>query len=1118
MNTTAHLSPSALLSLVCFVALAGTARADTNAAAVIVELSGEAEVRPLTQGAGLATTWQTATLERPLLAGEAVRTGELSRMGLLFADQTQVRLHQRSLLEIKAVAATGEGTVLGLPLGRMWSHYQKEGARLAVETPAATAAIRGTAWELGVGPDGRTTLTVLSGRVELANDFGRVSVGAAEGAEAEVGKAPVKVLLANPEDRVQWVTAYAVEPRRYARGQDSLGGAAALIEEGRFAAAAARLEALLAPPGPAGPEPYLLRADLGVMFGDLAGADAWAERAAKRFPEDPRPATLRARIALAGGRFTEGRQLLAAVLARFPEEPEALVVLGDLERAEGRGEEAEAAYRRALTADPAAARAYFGLGVAASERERVRQARRNLERALALAPEGAGFRGELATLETNANRLTEARAEYSRALAEQPADPVARTGLGLLELKRGEEGAALEALLRATLLEPRYARAHLYLAVAWYRLGQRERALEALERASAQDPKDPLPHLLASLLATDAIEPGRAVAAARRAVALLPNLKSLNQLANNQKGSANLGSALALFGLEEWAEHLAQESYSPFWSGSHLFLADRSPGSFAKTSELFQGFLADPTVFGASNRFRSLVPEPGVYGTLTAAALFQGEIEADQEGLIINGFSNARFPAATFLNPERTRIDGFPLDATHRFNADVESLTAALGLEPVHAFSLFAFGNRTEFDAAFFESAEPRATPFASQAITIEQLELGTQWKLSPTSVLWLKLGRGDEDGRMAAPTDQEPEAFTFGIERQDIELRHTAALPRGHEVSWGAEWAESESPAELADSESVLRSNARDQSRLAYIGDRLALRPALLIEAQVTYLLFERRQEIRLFSTLGEEEIGLPPLELRRELVLPRLGLVARLGEGRLLRLAALRFLRPVSAGTLAPVAVAGVPIDERLLSAGGELEQLAAELDWTVSAHTFVTLAAERQRVRNPDFLAVPPPGLSLADLERLRSLAGLDTRNTSLLEGTPNIRRGELWEASLALNHIVNERWSLAGRLFTHDGETTTPELAGKALPFVPDWLGALETTWLPLPRFYLRGRAVYRSERFADRANLERLSAGWTADLNATWESRDKRFLVLASLSNLLSDASATAYGLRLELRR
>jgi tetratricopeptide (TPR) repeat protein len=168
-------------------------------------------------------------------------------------------------------------------------------------------------------------------------------------------------------------------------------------------------------------------------------------------------------------------------------------------------------------------------------------------------------------------------------------------------------------------MEPRYARAHVYTAVAYYQQGDTPQALGELQRAQELDDKDPLPYFLRAMIDTDRLRPADAIDSARAALRRMPYLKSLNQLANDQQGSANLGQAFAFMGMEDWAASYAQESYSPYWAGSHLFLADRYAGLFTKNAELFQGLLADPTVFGAGNRFKQLVAAPASHAARRCA-------------------------------------------------------------------------------------------------------------------------------------------------------------------------------------------------------------------------------------------------------------------------------------------------------------------------------------------------------------------------------------------------------------------------------------------------------------------------------------------------------------------
>ncbi len=188
------------------------------------------------------------------------------------------------------------------------------------------------------------------------------------------------------------------------------------------------------------------------------------------------------------------------------------------------------------------------------------------------------------------------------------------------------------------------------------------------------------------LMQGDALDLGAAVDAARQAQARMRYLKSLNPIANDQKGSANLGSALANFGAEEWASYYAAQSYTPYWAGSHLFLADRYNGKFNKNSELFAGFLADPTVFGASNRSSSLVTTPGTYGRVDLSASGDNREHASLTATV-NGLTNSPVPVSYFASDSvdvaRPRSD--------RSNGRDNNVTLGLGIKPNYNTSLFAF-------------------------------------------------------------------------------------------------------------------------------------------------------------------------------------------------------------------------------------------------------------------------------------------------------------------------------------------------------------------------------------------------------------------------------------------
>ncbi len=218
--------------------------------AQIVSLQGAGEQR-----GGQSDDWAAAKTSQLLAGGAYVRTLSASKMALLFADDTQLRLNQNSVLQVKTIATAAEPTSLMLSLGRAWAQTKRQNnSRLNLETPAATAGIRGTDWELDVDANGKTLLTVLSGTVEFANALGALTVNSNEAAMAEVGRAPVKILLSNPRDRVQWVNALTADPLRHLLADQvstALKPALDALRQADLPASAAAINAsALAQPGP----------------------------------------------------------------------------------------------------------------------------------------------------------------------------------------------------------------------------------------------------------------------------------------------------------------------------------------------------------------------------------------------------------------------------------------------------------------------------------------------------------------------------------------------------------------------------------------------------------------------------------------------------------------------------------------------------------------------------------------------------------------------------------------------------------------------------------------------------------------------------------------------------
>ncbi|MBB6558135.1 tetratricopeptide (TPR) repeat protein [Acidovorax soli] len=1185
-HPTLHLSTLATLVALAWPWHASQAAVPPGAAAEIVGLQG-----PGDQRTAAAADWKPARQAQALAAGDFVRTREAARMALLFADDTQLRLHQNTVLQVKAVATpTQPMTTLMLSAGRAWTQTRRpDGSRLTLETPAATAAIRGTDWDIEVAGDGRTLITVLSGTVEFGNAQGQVVVAANEAAYADIGQAPVKMVLSQPRDRIQWVNALRADPLPHLAAQGSTdGGMPAVLQPVQRALAArdgtAAAAALAAARGQA-PAGWVATMESAVA---LQAGDLQSARAVLAGQAEARPPVLAAQLMLSDLQLLEGdgpaavRTLQAALARHWPGHPallaqlarvqlltdrvpEAAATLGpapagdpglalvraELARRQGDGPGAIAAYTEATRLAPQDARAWQGLGSAHVEREETGPARAALGRALSLDAQVPGAQGERGTLETFVNQFTEAGQAFETALRDNPADYVALTGQGLMRLKQGQPQAALGDFLRAGVMEPRYARAKVWTAVAYYQLGRTPDALATLRQASALDDKDPLPYLLLAQIQTDLFQPGDAVESARAAVQRMPYLKSLNQVANDQKGSANLGASLAFFGMEDWALELAQKSFSPYWGGSHLFLADRYRGEFNKNSALFQGFLTDPMAFGASQLHSSLLQRPGSHGAM-GLLLDRDFYRMHAPSLTLNGMDNSRLPVSWFFKAQGARAKRSPIDVgvfnvpafhdpsgTADIGADV--LTFGLGLQPHERLNLFAYANQYDVSLQgrnrldlWGDGSEVRQTTADNRA----RLGVaGLSYRWSPVEQSWLKIGRSRERNR----ADNFPTVFLFeplaalgGLKASpekaftDLQLRHSVDPQTGQRWSVALEHVAEKQSSEVSGYGPLVRQDSGavpdilvfagvNEIDRRYTGLTLAgsqqFSPQLLLDGALG--LQQIRHRVR-----GGNAVGLlirdvsESTQARRNdterVATPRFGVVFTPVAGTTLRMAYQDWLRPLSASTLTSVETAGIPVEDRMVEAGGRHRRTVAQLGMEVDGHTFLNLRADHLRVRNPGVLGVDLRTPSMPFLEEMRNAQLINLSTTDVLEGTPGFEEGTLQALGAGVNRMFSRQWSgYAKYLYQHSSSqyldsTSNRMVRGLRIPYIPRHTAVVGATWASAQRVYLSARAVYRSERFEDKQNLTRRPPGWSLDLVGYWETQDKHWVLGAGVLNLFGD--------------
>ncbi|QTN27436.1 TonB-dependent receptor [Rhodoferax sp. AJA081-3] len=1073
-----------LLALVlcgCTVAVAHAGFAE------IIGLSGKGDYRPDGNGA-----WLEAKLKVQLEPSWWVRTGPDSHMALVVAPEVQIKLAANSIFQLRKDEKT-PGTTLNLRQGRAWSQSKQPSGTLKMETPSAIAAIHGTDWEMVVDAEGRSTLTVLHGSVQFGNTYGTVRVGNGEQALAEPGKAPVKRILVNPAERVQWVSAVRVEPDRYAeyRGDGQRKEVIEHIAREDWLGAESLLRSQASPLA----ADTLLLADLALRNANFAEARALLERGAAAYPMDGRfPAAL-SRLALIQGDGAGALKLAQSASERFAQTADAWLALGEAAYFEGLAKLAQSAFRRAETLDPADGRASLGLARIAIAREDLAAAYGHLAEAQKRTPQLPSLAAEQGNLATTAYQWNAARTQFDVALRQDPQDYTALSGLAQLQLRHGERDAAMETILRSNLLEPRYARTYLYRAAAHHQRGESDTALEFLRQATERDPQDPLPHLMASLVHQDRGELFAAAVEARKAKEKLPFLKSLDALAMDQKGSANIGSALSKLGMASWARYYAAESNDALWAGSHFFLADQTIGSFTKASELVQGYLTDPLALGANPRMQSLLPEPGNYLTLGARMTNSKAFGYSEPSVVVNGSHYAPFPVAWFFEGLRNELRPGQQDLDARGNA----YTLALGAKPTHDVALFAFANQ-------YVPEIERMGLLSRERITghTRRLDAGGSLRLDPDTQVWLKLGEGSYTARtisLQSPITQDQDSST-----RVLQLR-TTWRAGGHEVSAGVEAATTDAGLLTRGRTLTTTTQEQDDFRLVYAQGRYALANYWSLEGGLAGIHYRKAVQ----SSAGSSD-------QTRDHALPMLGAVWRPSANVALRAAWHDWVRSNAPHSLRPTAIAGIPVDDQLTLPGGRQQRLRLQADWEMTRSSFVSAFVDARTVRNLGEAGfVLNTAQEVSDINRLRDRGTFQNGNDpERLEGQPVFAEGSLRQLGLVGNAVLGNGFAANTSVVLSDSRNTSEWFKGLPLPYLPRHRVGLGLDWSNAARLTAGATLVWRSEQLTTEYGNE-IPASWDLALRMKWESTDKRWQLESWAAQMLKKAVDPTIGIAVLLR-
>ena len=446
-----------------------------------------------------AKVWDNAQTNQILHVGDRVRTGEGSRVTLRWSDQSMVRINELSDFQIQPVSPAAKKSGFSLWQGMLYFFHRDKPADLQFNTRTASAAVRGTEFNLEADENGRTILTLLDGTVELSNERGRVSLQSGEQGIAEPGKPPTRTAVINAINVIQWALYYPA-----VLDADELELSPDELQVLRLSLSAYRsgdlLQALAEYPANRIPESPAEKVYLGALrlaVGQVGRAEGLFDSPGSDPTQRPSSSTFLAEAV---------RQLIAAiklqtrVRSRAPELATEWLAESYYEQSLADLPKALEAARKAVEKSP-----HFGFGWArVAELEfsfgRLPQAMDALERGLQLAPRNAEALALKGFLLGAQNRIRPAILYFEQAMAVDGALANAWLGRGLCRIRQGKTEAGREDLVVAAALEPQRALLRSYLGKAYGDAGDPERAAKELALARKLDPKDPTAWLYLALL------------------------------------------------------------------------------------------------------------------------------------------------------------------------------------------------------------------------------------------------------------------------------------------------------------------------------------------------------------------------------------------------------------------------------------------------------------------------------------------------------------------------------------------------------------------------------------------------------------------------------------------
>ena len=544
-----------------------------------------------------------------------------SRAAVNFESGGYLRLASNTTLEFDPVK-NGNPSQVSMVAGLGYFFGREPKSAPIVNTPSVTTAIRGTEFAIEVSKS-QTVVSVLDGSVLCSNSKGEASIGRGEQALTELGRAPVKSILVNPIDAVQWALYYpkvlsgsdfdnlGQDRTESLRIKAQLEKISSDLSSGEVENAIESIKQITEKVGKSSGKYKevlygILYADesiIDLVKNNKARAKELSDAAYKSAPLSPTVLLSRSYVLQAFFDLEGARELTKQLITLIPDSADAFARLSELE-----------------------------MGFANYDAAKVAA-----EKAVALNPNNGYANATLGFSKLLSRDLVGARSSFESALKLDGSFALASLGSGLTKINEGNLVAGRDDLERAAFLAPGVSVYRSYLGKAFFEEEREKLAKHEYDRAIALDAKDPTPFLYRAYAELSANDPVNALRDVEESITLNNNRAVYRStlLLDQDLGarSAALSQVYNSLGFSRAAQVEAYRSLNRDYSNysAHSLLADSYVSILendASRSEARVANLLAPVSFNLFNH-QSGAASLGEYDDLFDRTMSRGEISTE---------------------------------------------------------------------------------------------------------------------------------------------------------------------------------------------------------------------------------------------------------------------------------------------------------------------------------------------------------------------------------------------------------------------------------------------------------------------------------------------------------